>query len=136
VNWESRRRETNPKWYRCGTLAEEVLSRSNPAFLYAQPRNVQCTYARTQLSALFALSNVFSDCLFPLDTSAKKCSWSWLMQGTEREQRKITGMNGLCPKLIHVLAKSTFLAAKLFKVGETKSTTQGKSLHDKIDSLG
>jgi hypothetical protein len=117
VNWEARRRETNPKWYRCGRRAEDLLKRSNPGLEYAKPRNVQCTGARTQLAALWAQAMVFSDCFYPLDLEADRCSWQWLMQGDEREQRKITGMNGLSPKLIHLMAKTTFLASRLFKVG-------------------
>jgi hypothetical protein len=117
VNWEARRREAKPKWYRCGLRAEELLQRSNPAFQFVKPHNIQCTGARTQLAALWAQAVVFSDCFYPLNLEVKKCSWSWLMQGGERAQRKITGMNGLCPKLIHLIAKTTFLASRLFKVG-------------------
>ena len=117
INWEARRREANPKWHRRGLQAKAILERSDPGQQFAKPRNVQCTEARTQLAALWAQAVVFSDCFYPLDltATAKKCSWSWLMQGDERTQRKVTGMNGLSPKLIHLMARTTYLASQLYK---------------------
>ena len=66
-----------------------------------------------QVAALWALAVVFSDSVAPLDFNATSCSWTWLMQGDERVQRKITGMNVLSPKLIHFIAKTTCLAVKI-----------------------
>jgi hypothetical protein len=116
VNWEARRRETQPKWYRCGLRARAILDRSDPARQFIGPQNVQCSAARTQLASMWAQAVVFSDCFHPLDLSARRCSWAWLMQGDERFQRKMVGMNGLSPKLIHLMAKSTFLASRLYQV--------------------
>jgi hypothetical protein len=57
-----------------------------------------------------------SDCLFPLDLMAGKCGFPWLLHGDERQNRKIIGMNGLSPRLMHYFAKVTFLSMRLYKV--------------------
>ena len=57
-----------------------------------------------------------SDCVYPLDLQSAKCSFPWLLEGTEREQRKIVGTTGLCSKLMHYYAKITHLSSRLWMV--------------------
>jgi len=133
VNWElDDLRVPYPKWYLGAKLAERVLNASNPGYKYHHPRNVQTTRARFEMSNRICLDTIPSACLFPLqeniDTS--KYPWlaeisvnnddmmdySWLIQGTEQEQRKIIGFTGLSPKLMHTFAKITKLCAKFAKV--------------------
>lgn len=92
------------------------MSRTNPGYRYSKPINVQCTTARTQIAHLFCYYIVMSDCVCPLDLETTECSFSWLMNGQDQEQRTIVGMAGLSPKLTHFIAKITFLAGTLLKV--------------------
>jgi hypothetical protein len=116
VNWEVACVETNPRWYRSGKLAEYILGKSDPAYNYARPENVQFSRARFAFGQLFCLDNVMSDCVYPLDLDQDRVSFSWLLEGSEKDQRKIVGMTGLSAKLMHYFAKITFLSARLFKV--------------------
>ena len=117
MNWEvDRSSESMPKWYRGGKEAERLLNVSDPGYRYSSPNNVQCSRARAQLSHLHCLFNIMSDCMYPLDLQSKKCSFAWLLEGTDREQRKIVGTTGLSSKLMHYYAKITHLSSSLFKV--------------------
>jgi hypothetical protein len=116
VTWESDTPQALPKWYRSGQQAAYILEKSDPAFNYRDSVNVQYTNARFELGQLFCLDNVMSDCVYPLDLTAEKCSFSWLLHGDDRQKRKIVGMSGLCAQLMHYFAKITFLAARLYKV--------------------
>jgi hypothetical protein len=113
-------KESNPMWYRSGKQAEYILGKSDPAYNYAHPENVQFSRARFALGQLFCLDNVMSDCLYPLDLDQAKVSFSWLLEGSEKDQRKIIGMTGLSAKLMHYFAKITFLSGKLFKVSRAR----------------
>ncbi|KAK1768160.1 fungal-specific transcription factor domain-containing protein [Phialemonium atrogriseum] len=115
VNWEIASREPSPKWYRASKKAEFIMSRTNPGYRYSKPINVQCTTARTQIAHLFCYYIVMSDCVCPLNLETTECSFSWLMNGQDQEQRTIVGMAGLSPKLTHFIAKITFLAGTLLK---------------------
>lgn len=119
MNWEAEQPgQIMPKWYLNGKQAERILTQSNPARRYLQPRNVQCTKARSRLGQLFCLDNVMADCVYPLDPDAGKCAFPWLLNGTAREQSQIVGMTGLSPKLMHLFAKITNLSSRLSKVGK------------------
>lgn len=116
MSWEGGAGDTSPKWYRCGKVAETILNCADPGVRFQQPRNVQASRARSQLSAMMCLFNVLSDTAYPLDLDAKACAASWLLQGTEKEQLKIVGMVGMSPKLMHYFAKITYIAGRLYKV--------------------
>ncbi|CAN9080312.1 unnamed protein product [Alternaria alternata] len=51
----------------------------------------------------------------PLDEFQAKCSFTWLLEGDEREQHKIVGSTALSPKLLHTFAQITHLSTKLYK---------------------
>jgi len=119
INWESTSGQRNPIWYQCGELARQILDRSDPGIKYRDPRNVQTSRARNELSAFYTMHNVFSDCFFPLDISVKKCPTPWLLLVTDLEQRKIFTSIGASAKLLHYFAKITFLSARLLQVSIT-----------------
>lgn len=118
INWEESisKRAQSPSWYRSGKQAEYLLEMANPAYKYADSDNVQCSKSRFALGQMFCLDNVMSDCLYPLDLAAKKCGFSWLLDGGPIQKNKIVGMTGLSPQLMHYFAKITFLSAQLYKV--------------------
>jgi len=56
-----------------------------------------------------------SDCVTPLNPSASKCGYTWLIQGNIREQRRIDGFTGLSWGLMHYFVKITHLCSQLLK---------------------
>ena len=99
-------------------LAERILDKSDPLYVYHSPANVQCTRARTQLGNKIALYNVMSATACPLELDQTRCSFTWLIEGTEYDLRRIVGCTGLCPRLMHTYAQITHVSAKLYKVGD------------------
>jgi Fungal specific transcription factor domain len=116
INWEGTSGQRYPVWYRCGEVVRRILDNSDPGIKYRDPWNVQTSRARPQLAAMYTMHNVFSDCFYPLDLSAKRCPTPWLLLGSDLEQRQINGSIGASPKLMHYFAKITFLATKLYNV--------------------
>lgn len=133
VNWElDALKVAYPKWYLGAKLAERVLNASNPGFKYVSPRNVQSTRARIEMGNRVCLDTIPSACVFPLVPKKEKERYSWLMEGTEQEgkkmdypwlsagtdqeQRKIIGFTGLSSKLMHTFAKITRLCIKFSQV--------------------
>jgi hypothetical protein len=118
VNWEADTpRQQTPKWYRSGKQAEYILEKTDPAYKYYASQNVQHSKARFALGQLFCLDNVMSDCFFPLDLKTERCGFTWLLHGDRVQNRKIVGMTGLSPQLMHYFAKITFLSARLYQAG-------------------
>jgi len=116
VNWEGDQgKGLHPKWYQANKLAEQILDESNPAIHFQSPSNVQFTRARSQIGIMVCLETVLSDCVFPLNPTTSKCGYTWLIQGTFREQRKIDGFAGLSWGLMHYLVKITHLSSRLLK---------------------
>ena len=89
---------------------------SDPLYNYHSPSNVQCSRARITLGNRIALYNIMSAMIYPLDEYQARCSFTWLLEGGERELHKIVGCTGLCPKLMHTFAQITHLSTKLYKV--------------------
>ncbi|KAF2174960.1 hypothetical protein K469DRAFT_530027, partial [Zopfia rhizophila CBS 207.26] len=111
-----------PQWYRSGQIAERIVETSTTAYRFANLENVQCTDARFQLSQLFCLDNILSDCVYPLDDNVEKCSFPWLLHGDHHQKTRIIGMNGLSAQLLHYFAKITFLSARLKRVSYLPSS--------------
>ena len=115
VNWEfDRQSMSHPKWYRGSKTAEHILDSSDPGFRYLHPVNVQMTIARRSVGNLIGLYSISSATISPLDLEAKKPQFSWLVEGNDREQRKIEGSTGMCPKLLQTFAQITHLSARLY----------------------
>ncbi|KAK0744873.1 fungal-specific transcription factor domain-containing protein [Apiosordaria backusii] len=100
-----------PKWYRGAKLAERCLAQSNPATRCQSRDNAQTTRVRSQLGIRVCLDSVLSDCVHPLDPNTEVDHYNWLIQGTERERRRIDGFAGLSHDLMHYFAKITHLAS-------------------------
>ncbi|RYN18360.1 hypothetical protein AA0112_g11598 [Alternaria arborescens] len=116
VNWEATDSGNDcPPWYKATDLAERVLETSDPLHNYHSPGYVQCSRARIMLGNRIALYNIMSEIACPLDEYQVKCSFNWLLEGSERELHRIVGCTGLCPKLMHTFAQITHLSAKLYK---------------------
>lgn len=117
VNWELEQpREEHPTWYHATHLAEQVLSKSDPLYRYYFPSNVQCSRARIQLGNKIALYNIMSATAWPLEMDEDRCPFTWLLEGSEEERRKIVGRTGCSPRLMHTFAQIAHLSAKLLKV--------------------
>lgn len=122
VNWEATDSGNDcPPWYKATDLAERVLETSDPLHNYHSPGYVQCSRARIMLGNRIALYNIMSEIACPLDEYQVKCSFNWLLEGSERELHRIVGCTGLCPKLMHTFAQITHLSAKLYKVWDTNN---------------
>jgi hypothetical protein len=122
VNWEATDSGNEcPPWYKATDLAERVLEMSDPLYNYHSPSNVQCTRARIMLGNRIALYNIMSAIACPLDEYQIRCTFTWLLEGGERELHRIVGCTGLCPKLMHTFAQITHLSAKLYKVRNSTS---------------
>ncbi|CAN9156882.1 unnamed protein product [Alternaria alternata] len=116
VNWEATNSGNEcPPWYKATQLAEQVLEMSDPLYNYHSASNVQCARARITLGNRLAQYNIMSAIACPLDQFQAKCSFTWLLEGDEREQHKIVGSTALSPKLLHTFAQITHLSTKLYK---------------------
>lgn len=120
VNWEATNSGNEcPPWYKATQLAEQVLDMSDPLYNYHSASNVQCSRARITLGNRLAQYNIMSAIACPLDEFQANCSFTWLLEGDEREQHKIVGSTALSPKLLHTFAQITHLSTKLYKVHNT-----------------
>ncbi|KAL8714149.1 MAG: hypothetical protein Q9220_001877 [cf. Caloplaca sp. 1 TL-2023] len=114
VNWELHQpRNTEPKWYRGVRTAKKILDNSDPGYRYWKPGNVQSSNARLSNGSLIALYDITSQPMMPLEAAEEKCPYSWLLEGTEKDVRKIHGLTGMSSKLLHSYAQITHLAARL-----------------------
>jgi hypothetical protein len=114
VNWQAQApRDKNPAWYRYGRLAWDVLRDSDPRYRYRDPAAVQVRETWYGAGQIICLDLAFSDAFFPLDLDLSNSPPSWLCYGNEHERRKIFGMNGLSPQLMHYYLNITFLSALL-----------------------
>jgi hypothetical protein len=117
VNWELEHpNEDNPGWFRASSLAEQILAKSDPLYRYHFPPNVQCSRARIQLGNKLALYNILSATAWPLKPNEERCPFTWLLEGSEMDLRKIVGCTGCSPRLLHTFAQITHLSVKLYKV--------------------
>lgn len=117
MNWELEQpREEHPTWFRATHLAEQVLAKSDPLYRYHFPINVQCSRARVQLGNKIALYNIMSATAWPLELEGEACPFTWLLEGSERDRRKVVGCTGCSPHLMHTYVQITHLSAKLLKV--------------------
>jgi hypothetical protein len=120
VNWETREKtKSMPKWYSGVQAVKTLLDKSDPGYRYHHPINVQSTSIRYAMSHYQAQSLVLSDTCAPLGNVTEDYPFPWLLEGNERDVRKITGLSGCCAKLIHVFAQITHLTSSLAKNPES-----------------
>lgn len=114
VNWEGNQgSSTPPEWLTGNRMAKTVLDLSDPGYRYHHPKNVQYSNVRRYMGGKAALVDIFCSVMAPLEPVQGPCPFPWLLEGTEREVRKIDGLNGLAPKLLHIYAQVTHLSARL-----------------------
>ena len=117
VNWEiDRERSKSPIWLTGNQTAKMVLDKSDPGYRYMSPMNVQSSKARRYLGNKAALADIFCSVAAPLAPKESSCPYPWLLGGNEREVRRIDGLNGLSPKLLHTYAQVTHLATRIAAV--------------------
>ena len=134
VNWELHHpRNSSPKWYQGARTAKLVLDKSDPGHRYHRPINVQSSHARQVLGNLIAMYDILSQVVCPLILDEIKNQYSWLLEGTEREVRRIVGLTGLSPKLLHIIGQISHLAARLNRDPDsTVVPVAGKIVEDRL----
>jgi hypothetical protein len=114
VNWEGNQgSSTSPEWLTGNKMGKTVLDLSDPGYRYQHPEYVQCSNVRRYMGGKAALADIFCSVMAPLEPVQGPCPYPWLLQGTEREMRKIDGLNGLAPKLLHMYAQVTHFSSRL-----------------------
>lgn len=137
VNWEGNQTSMNiPEWLTGNRTAKRVLDLSDPGYKFQHPENVQYSNVRRYMGGKAALVDIFCSVMAPLETIPKECPYSWLLEGTEREIRKIDGLNGLSPKLLHMYAQVTHLSSRLAARPESSVIPQaGKVIEEKLTNF-
>ena len=93
--------------------AKMALDKTDPGYRYLNPINVQSRKVRRYLGNKAALADIFCFVVAPLAAKGSSCPYPWLLKGSEREVRRIDGLNGLAPKLLHSYAQVTHLATRI-----------------------
>lgn len=137
MNWELHHPRNNlPKWYRGARTAKLVLDRSDPGYRYQRPVNVQSSHARHVLGNLIAMYDILCQVVCPLNLEEVKNQYPWLLEGNEREVRRIVGLTGLSPKLLHTIGQISHLAARLnYDPESTVVPIAGKVIEDRLDGF-
>ncbi|KAB8360851.1 hypothetical protein FH972_024585 [Carpinus fangiana] len=112
INWEFRDKKTVPKWYRGIQAAKRLLDQSDPGYRFKRPENVQSSKARRHLGGMVAEDAIFNAVIAKLDLSQTRCPFPWLLEGGERDVRRIAGLLGMSPKLLHTFAQITHLCGR------------------------
>lgn len=74
-----------------------------------------------------AYVDILAQPVTPLKTEATEPAYPWLLAGSERDYRKIHGGTGVCPKILHIFAQITHLAARMEKVSCIPATIDPSS---------
>lgn len=114
VNWETREStKRNPKWYQGNLAVKYLLDKSDPGYQYKHPINVQSTNNRYVMSHYQMKSLILSDTCAPLKPDTEEYPFRWLLEGNEKEVRRVTGLAGCCAKVLHVFTQITRLCSQL-----------------------
>lgn len=137
MNWELHHPRNNlPKWYRGARTAKLVLDKSDPGYRYQRPVNVQSSHARHVLGNLIAMYDILCQVVCPLNLEEVKNQYPWLLEGNEREVRRIVGLTGMSPKLLHTIGQISHLAARLNHDPEsTVVPIAGKIIEDRLNGF-
>ncbi|KFY16397.1 hypothetical protein V492_01382 [Pseudogymnoascus sp. VKM F-4246] len=132
VNWELRKPKGGvPNWYRGARLAKSILDHSDPGYRYWKATNVQSSTARLANANWTAFACILAQPVTPLKREEDDNSFSWLLEGTEREVRKIHGSTGLCPKLLHTFAQITHLSTRIMECPDSVAFPMGAAKLEK-----
>ncbi|KAL8760162.1 MAG: hypothetical protein Q9184_003419 [Pyrenodesmia sp. 2 TL-2023] len=133
VNWETdRERSKTPEWLTGNQIATMVLDKSDPGYRFNSPFNVQSSKARKYLGNKIAFNEILCSVAAPLPEE-KKCPYPWLLEGNEKEVRRIDGLNGLAAKLLHTYAQITHMTKRVMANPTTTVVSMvGKILESKL----
>ncbi|KAJ9501519.1 hypothetical protein H2202_003313 [Exophiala xenobiotica] len=115
VNWETREStKRSPKWYQGDLAVKYLLDSSDPGYRYKYPINVQSSKNRYVMSHYQMKSLILSDTCAPLmPDSIEGHPYSWLLEGNEKEVRRVTGLAGCSAKILHIFTQITRLCSQL-----------------------
>jgi hypothetical protein len=117
VNWELRKPKVRQqRWFAGAKVAISILDSSDPGYRYYNPNNVQTSSARAFNANWVAHIDIIAQPVMPLKIENTDSSYGWLLEGTEEEVRRIHGVTGLSPKLLHTYAQITRFSARMKKV--------------------
>ncbi|KAL8928156.1 MAG: hypothetical protein Q9208_001866 [Pyrenodesmia sp. 3 TL-2023] len=102
-----------PEWLTENQIATVVLDKSDPGYRFNSPSNVQSSKARKCLGKKIAFNEILCSVAAPLPEEKKKCPYPWLLEGNEKEVRRIDGLNGLAAKLLHTYAQITHMTKRV-----------------------
>jgi hypothetical protein len=137
VHWETRALTfPTPKWYHGNKLIKHLLDMSDPGYHYQSAVNVQSTVNRQCMSQYQCKSLITSDTCSPLEDPMEENPFAWLLEGSEREVRRITGLLGCCPKLLHMIAQITHMCWQLSQKPNARGTqTAAKILLERLENF-
>lgn len=101
------------KWYRATQHALGILDICNPMHNYSDPVNVQTRSTRDANANLIASYDILAHPVMALNVVNLKRKYRWLLNGTQREQRRIHNATGVSPKLLHMIFQITHLTHEL-----------------------
>lgn len=137
VNWETREATKKmPKWYQGNRAVKYLLDKSDPGYRYRDPINVQSSVNRYIMSHYQMKSLILSETCSPLEPGAEESVFPWLLEGNEKEVRRITGLAGCCAKVLHMFAQITQLCAQLHDNPESQAVqTAGEILLERLHNF-
>ena len=79
---------------------------------------MQSTVFRRYMSNVHAQDDILCHTMATLDLDEPDCPYQWLLEGDDKDVRRVHGLTGCCSKLLHTFAQVTWLTAELEKVGD------------------
>lgn len=120
VNWELRKeRDTdprNPRWRQAARVAKKILDCTSPGFQYSEVENTQISKLRMANANVVAKIDICALPVTQLEIEDSSKLYTWLLEGNDKDVRKIDGFSGVSPKMLHMIAQITQLTARLEKV--------------------
>jgi hypothetical protein len=114
VQWELRRdKDREPRWHEAAQSAKTIMANTDPGYRYWHSVNVQCSSARISNANMLAYVDILSLPVTPLSPKDTERCHSWLLEGTDKDSRRIYGGTGVCPKLLHMFGQITHLCARM-----------------------
>lgn len=125
-----------PRWFEAAQVAKIIMEKTDPGFRYWHAYNVQCTSARLSNANMLAFVDMMALAVRPLNHKETENCHPWLLEGTERESRRIYGGTGLSPKLLHMFGQITHLCGRIKEEPSSTILPLGaKELERKLNKL-
>lgn len=137
INWENRdATKHNPKWYQGAKAVKKLLEASDPGYHYQHPMNVQSTTNRYHMGLYQVKNLILSDTCAPLGAHIEETAFQWLLEGNEREVRRIAGLAGCCAKILHIFTQITRLCRQIRDSPESPAIiAAGKILLERLTNF-